>query len=236
VAAGEVLVMNAANRGARFLIALILVALGAVVSAPRVAAQDDVWQVTRADYGHKSRRTDVTNLVQDLISRGGVNGRIAVNNQTMGGDPAVGKDKSLRIFATNRENQERVFTYNEGSFFEVRMFAVAVRGDDWDDRGGNDGQHDRSGYSGDRDRDRNRDDWRRFSVIRGFYGVQGKTVNVTDLLRSMVRDGALAVNVNNSSLGGDPAVGADKLLIVIYRYQGKEQAAAAPEGSTLSLP
>jgi len=35
--------------------------------------------------------------VQDLISRGGVNGRIAVNNQTMGGDPAVGANKMLIV-------------------------------------------------------------------------------------------------------------------------------------------
>jgi hypothetical protein len=224
--------MNAANRCARFLIAIALCALGAAVFTPSVAAQDNVWQLTRADYGHKSQRTDVTELVRDLISRGGVKGRVAVNNQTMGGDPAVGKDKSLRIFATNGQNQERVFTYNEGSFFEVSMFSV--RSNDWGDRGDNYGQYGRGGYSGDRDRDR--DDRGRLWIIRGFYGVQGKTANVTDLLRSRMRDGALAVNVNNSSMGGDPAVGADKLLIVIYRYHGEEQAAAVPEGNTLSLP
>ena len=232
--------MNAANRCVRFLIAIALCAFGAAVFTPRVAAQDDVWQVTRADYGHKSQRTDVTDLVQDLISRGGVRGRVAVNNQTMGGDPAVGKDKSLRIFAKNKRNQERVFTYNEGGSFEVRMFSVPSN--DWNDRGqdygqygrgGNDGQYGRGGYSGG---DRGRDDWGRLWIIRGFYGVKGRTANVTDLLRSRVRDGALAVNVNNNSLGGDPAVGADKVLIVIYRYHGEEQAAAVSEGNTLSLP
>jgi hypothetical protein len=195
MAAPEGFPMNAANCCTRFLIAIALFALGAAVCMPTVAAQDDVWQVTRADYGHKSQRTDVTQLVQDLISRGGVKGRVAVNNQTMGGDPAVGKDKSLRIFATNSKNQERVFAYNEGSFFEVSMFSVPRN--DWGDRGDN-------------------------------YGQYGR--------RSRVRDGVLAVNVNNNSLGGDPAVGADKVLIVIYRYQGQEQAAAAREGNTLALP
>jgi hypothetical protein len=235
--------MTAANRCARFLIAVALCALGAAVFAPGVTAQDNVWEVTRADYGHKSQRTDVTSLVQDLISRGGVRGRVAVNNQTMGGDPAVGKDKSLRIFARNRNNQERVFTYNEGGSFDVSTFAVPSTSDDWNDRGqnydqygrgGNDGRYNRGGYSGDRDRDRG--DWGGLWVIRGFYGVQGRTANVTDLLRSRVRDGALAVNVNNSSMGGDPAIGADKVLIVIYRYHGEEQGAAVREGNTLSLP
>jgi hypothetical protein len=211
---------------------MALGALGAAVCTPTVAAQDDGWQVTRADYGYKSQRTDVTDLVQDLISRGGVNGRVAVNNQTMGGDPAVGKDKSLRIFARDRRNQERVFSYVEGGFIEARLFVV--RSDDWDDRGRADDRYGRGGYPGDRDRDR--DDLGRLWIIRGFYGVQGRTVNVTDLLRRMARDGALAVNVNNSSMGGDPAIGADKILIVIYRYKGKEQAAVVGEGHTLSLP
>jgi hypothetical protein len=235
VAAAEELLMKASNRCARFLIAIVSVALGAAMVAPRVAAQDEGWQVTRADYGFKSQRTDVTDLVQDLISRGGVNGRVAVNNQTMGGDPAVGKDKSLRIFAKNRRNQDRLFTYDEGGFVDVRMFVV--RSNDLDDRGRTDARYDdRGGSSGARDQDRDRDDRGRFSILRGFYGVQGRTNNVTDLLRGLVRDGALAVNVSNRSMGGDPAVGADKLLIVIYRFQGQEQAAAVPEGSTLSLP
>jgi len=52
----------------------------------------------------------------------------------------------------------------------------------------------------------------------------------------MTHDGVLTVNVNNSTMGGDPAVGYDKVLIVVYRYQGKEQAAAVREGGTLSLP
>jgi len=59
--------------------------------------------------------------------------------------------------------------------------------------------------------------------IGGYYGVQGRTVNVTDVLRSRIRDGALSFVVTNSALGGDPAVGADKILIVVYRYQGKEK-------------
>lgn len=226
--------MKVSNRCARFLMAMVFFTLGAAIFTAGVAAQDEGWQVTRADYGFKAQRTDVTDLLRDLLSRGGVNGRIAVNNQTMGGDPAIGKDKSLRIFARNRRNQEREFNYNEGGFVEVRMFTV--RKDDWDDRGRkdgrNDGWNDRDRYYGARDRD----DWEGLSIIRGFYGVQGRTTNVTDLLRTMVRDGVLTVNVSNSSMEGDPAIGADKLLIVIYRYQGKEQATAVREGNTLSIP
>jgi len=224
--------MRTSNRYAKFLIAMVFFVLGAAVFTPGVVGQDDTWQLTRADYGFRDQRTDVTDLLGDLISRGGVNGRIAVNNQTMGGDPAVGRDKSLRIFARNRRNQERQFDYKEGGFVEVRMFSV--RGDDWDDRGRYADRDDRGGYDG--GRDRYRDGRRDMRIIRGFYGVQGRTANVTDLLRSMVRSGTLTVNVNNRSMGGDPAIGAEKVLIVIYVYQGGEQAAAVREGNTLSIP
>jgi|SRR5579864_6968581 hypothetical protein len=215
------------NLSRAFLIAIIILAAGTAIFAAQLIAQDDVWQLMRADYGWKNQRTDVTGLLQDLLSRGGVNGRIAVNNQTMGGDPAVGKDKTLRVFAQNSRGQEREFDFNEDGAIDVRMFTVARRGNDWDDRPH--GDHDR-------DRDRDRDDARGLQIIRGYYGVQGRTVNVTDLLRSRVRDGMLSMNVSNNALGGDPAIGADKVLIVIYRYQGEEQATAVREGNTLSIP
>jgi hypothetical protein len=213
--------MKLGNRYGAFVIALLVFAISAVVFTAGVGAQEEGWQILRADYGFKNQRNDVTDILKDLIERGGVNGRVAVNNQTMGGDPAVGKDKSLRIFARNRRNEERQFDYNEDGFVEARTFNV--RRDDWDDRPAN--------YGG-----RDRDDWNSLKIIRGYYGVQGRTVNVTDALRSRIRDGVLNFVVTNSALGGDPAIGADKTLIVIYRYQGKESATAVREGNTLTIP
>jgi len=164
--------------------------------------------------------------LRDLVSHGGVNGRVAVNNQTMGGDPAVGRDKSLRIFARNRRNEEREFDFREGGFIDVAMFAV--RRDERDDRGRARDDHDRGEHD--------RRDSRGLVIVVGYYGVQGRTVNVTERLQSMVREGVLALNVNNASLGGDPAMGADKVLIVIYRYRGEEQATAVREGNRLVIP
>ncbi|MGB9466768.1 MAG: DUF3395 domain-containing protein [Candidatus Acidiferrum sp.] len=218
--------MKAINHSVKLLIFLLVFSTGVMLFTTDVGAQDEGWQIMRADYGFRAQRTDVTDILRDLISRGGVNGRVAVNNQTMGGDPAVGRDKSLRIFARNRRNEEREFDVNEGGFIDVRMFAV--RRDDWDDRGPDRGDHDRG--------DRERGDPRGLMIIRGFYGVQGRTANVTEQLRSMVRDGVLALYVNNNNLGGDPAIGADKVLIVIYRYQGQEQATAVREGNRLVIP
>jgi hypothetical protein len=215
--------MKFTSRFGVFALAFALFAIGAAFFSSQVGAQDEGWQILRADYGFKNQRNDVTDILKDLIGRGGVNGRVAVTNQTMGGDPAVGKDKSLRIFARNKRNEEREFTFNEGSFIDARMFEVRRDRDDWNDRPGN--------YGG-----RDRDDWNRFYIIRAYYGIQGRTINVTDLLRGRARDGGINFVVTNSALGGDPAVGADKYLIVIYRYQGQEAATFVREGNTLTLP
>jgi hypothetical protein len=219
--------MKFTNRFGVFLIVFTL-AIGAAIFSTGLGAQEEGWQIVRADYGFRNQRTDVTDILKDLVGRGGVNGQVAVSNQTMGGDPAVGRDKQLRIFARNRRNQQREFDFNEGAYVDVRLFDVRMmngRRDDWDDRRPNPG-----------DRDRDRDAWNGLTIIRAYYGVQGRTVNVTDLLRSRVRDGVLSIVVTNGAFGGDPAIGADKTLIVVYRYQGNETAAATREGYTLTIP
>ncbi len=211
--------MKFSNRYWVFILAAVIFAMGASILSTGVGAQEEGWQIVRAEYGHRNQVTDVTDILKDLVGRGGVNGRVAVNNQTMGGDPAPGRDKALRVIARNRRNEEREFTYNEGGSVEARMFNV--RRDDWDD-------HPRG--------DRDQDDRTGLRIIRGYYGVQGRTAIVTDLLRSRVRDGALGFVVTNGAIGVDPAPGADKVLIVIYRYQGNETAAAVREGFTLTIP
>jgi hypothetical protein len=214
--------MKFTNRLSIFVFVTVLFAFAVSIFSIRAAAQDEGWQIVRADYGSRNQRSDVTDILKDLINRGGVNGRVAVNNQTMGGDPAVGADKTLRIFARNRRNEEREFTFKEGGFIEAGMFNVRRDRDDWDNR---------PPAYGDRDRDDNG-----LRIVRAYYGVQGRTVNVTELLRSRVRDGQLSFIVTNSAFGGDPAIGADKVLIVVYRYQGTETATAVREGNTILLP
>jgi hypothetical protein len=212
---------------------LALVGMCASLLSMSIGAQDEGggWRIVRAQYGWRDRQTNVTDVVRDLIERGGVNGRVIVNNQTMGGDPAVSRDKTLRIIARNRQNQEREFVYLEGAPIDVALFAV--RRDEFDDRPrGDDHRDDR--------RDVHRDDragaHREVAILRAYWGVQGRTANVTELLRNMQRENGLQVMANNRSLGSDPAPGADKVLIVIYRVQGQETAAAVREGNSLTIP
>jgi hypothetical protein len=213
--------MRFSHRYGQLLFVLAVLVTDATIFSAGLGAQDDGWQIVRADYGFRNQRTDVTDIAKDLIARGGVNGRVAVNNQTMGGDPAIGKDKSLRIFARNGRNEEREFSFNEGAFVDVRMFAV--RRDDWDDHPGNHGG-------------REQHDWNGLQIIRGFYGIQGRTAEVTEVLRRRSRDGVLTLVVSNNELGGDPVPGADKILIVVYKYRGQETATAIREGYTLTIP
>jgi hypothetical protein len=220
--------LNPSRRNACVLFAAVVVAFAAALCITSASAQDQQWQIMRADYGYKSQRSDVTDLVVNLLARGGVNGRVAVNNQTMGGDPAPGANKSLRIFARDNRDNQHEFDYGEGGAVPVNLFVIQNAGpSDW----GN-GDQNRGGPG----RDRDRGDRNSLTIIRGYYGVQGNMVSVTDLLQGLVRNGTLTVSADNRSMGMDPAPGADKLLIVVYSFHGQEQAMAASEGHSLSLP
>ena len=215
--------MKLSTRCAIFVLAALSIAAGITLFSAPTSAQDDGWVIMRAEYGSKAQHNDVTDILKDLIGRGGVNGRVAVNNQTMGGDPAVGADKHLRIWARNRRNEEREFDFREGGFIEAAAFNVRRDRDDWNDRPANYG-------------DRDRDDNQGARIVRAYYGWQASTANVTEVLRSRMTNGRISFVVTNGALGGDPAPGADKILVVIYQFQGRESATIVREGNTLSLP
>jgi hypothetical protein len=219
--------MKFANRYGKFLIVLAILVIGATMFGAGVGAQDEGWRIIRAEYGYRTQRADVTNLLIDQITRGGENGQIYVNDGPMGGDPAQGHEKTLYVRAKNRNGEERVFEFRQHSYVDVRMFDVR-RGD----------RDDRQGNHGDRDRDRNRDrgDSDRLRIVGAYYGVQGRTINVTELLRSRMREGIVISVVSNDALGGDPAPGLEKVLIVVYLVQGNETATAVREGNTLTIP
>jgi hypothetical protein len=218
--------MKFTNRATYGVVAVVLVTLSITMLTAGARAQGEGWGIVRAEYGTRSQRNNVTDILKDLIGRGGVNGRVAVNNQTMGGDPAVGADKTLYILARNARNDERQFEYREGGFVPIEMFSVRRedrRGDDWDDRAPNYGAFEKRDSEG-------------LRVLRAYYGVHGRTADVTEFVRRQVRGDSVSLIVTNRAFGGDPAIGADKVLIVVYRYQGMESATAVREGSMLTLP
>ena len=162
-------------------------------------------QVMQADWGSGNRRMDVTTRVRALLSG---NGMVKVNNANLGGDPAGGADKVLRIYVRDTQGQVRQLSYKEGSNIDASQF--------YNYGGG--------GGGGD------------LQIVRAYYGLNNRTNDVTQLLRGRVQNNSLVVQVNNNNMGGDPAVGGDKVLTVIYRYQRREQTSTVKEGNTLRIP
>jgi hypothetical protein len=69
-----------------------------------------------------------------------------------------------------------------------------------------------------------------------FKGVDGGgSRDVTDIVSKMVKDGTLLTSVSSDKLGGDPANGHVKELVVTYTQGGVEQTITAGEGSILNL-
>jgi len=178
------------------------------------------WQVMWAEWGASNRRANVTDRVRALLSG---NGQVKVNNTNMGGDPAVGADKTLWISARDARGQTRQFSYKEGSYIDASQFynyaGYPGPGGPGPGYPGGPGP----GY-GD------------LQIVRAYYGLNHRTNDVTQRLRGMVRGNYLDLQVNNNNLGGDPAPGADKVLTVIYRINGREQTATVKEGNRLRIP
>jgi len=72
-------------------------------------------------------------------------------------------------------------------------------------------------------------------ILSGIYGKDGKTVDVTDALRSMVVGGRLVVEAGNA-LAGDPLFGIVKDLTVAYEWKGERRTRTIREYETLTLP
>ncbi len=182
------------------------------------------WQVMYADWGSGNRRADVTQRVRTMISG---NGMVRVNNQNLGGDPAVGADKVLRISARDGRGQVQQFSYKEGASINASQFynyGGYPGGPGYPGPGPGPGIPPGPGYGG-------------LQIIRAFWGLNNRTGDVTQILRNQVQqNGTLMIQVNNRNLGGDPAVGADKVLTVTYRVNGREQTATVKEGNTLRIP
>jgi hypothetical protein len=74
-----------------------------------------------------------------------------------------------------------------------------------------------------------------WQVMRADWDAGNRSMDVTYRVRMML-SGNGTVRVTKRNLGGDPAVGGDKVLTVIYRYQGREQTATVKQANMLSIP
>lgn len=205
------------------------------------------YRILQARYGTSDRNIDVTQRLKELARQ---DRTFRMGNSTFGTDPAPGRVKTLRIYTRGPNGASRMFEYREGSVVDGSQFTGWGRGD-WGQGGWNGGWGDDDRNDRDRDRDRDRprdrsDDWnnrpgsgygQQLTIIRATYGAGNRTSDVTDRLRSLIRDGRLTITVNNDSIGTDPARGARKTLTVRYSTgRGREQQTQVNEGGQLSIP
>jgi len=73
-------------------------------------------------------------------------------------------------------------------------------------------------------------------IVSAFWGVPGRTREVTRLLQERMRDGRLRIRASNEEMGVDPAVGTVKALTVVYEIRGRRQEAKVAEGDYFELP
>ncbi len=191
-----------------FILTLFIV----LVAASAIA--QDTWWVQSADYGAGNRRQDVTNTVRRLVN--GPN--FKVNNTTLGTDPFVGADKTLRIVAKDRYGKIKDFYYKEYSMVPSAMFMGGPNSGrpGWGNGGGN------NNYA--------------LVITNARWGAGSRWMDVTSRLQGMIRNNRLSVKVTPQNMGGDPIHGTSKTLNVVYQFQGRRNNTSVMEGAMLNLP
>jgi hypothetical protein len=159
-----------------------------------------------AEYGVGGHRVDVTPQVRSLMHDGIL--QFDVTDQNLGVDPARNHVKDLFIRIRHWDGRMEEFHFMEGTHVNLELDPDA--GYEFHERG--------------------------LHIMRAYYGGAGHFVNVTELLRGMKQDGRLFVVVDNRSMGGDPDPEVNKVLRVLYFFDGQRRQIIVPEHGELRLP
>ena len=196
-----------------FLLALVLAALQA--QPPRV-------EILAAYYGLNNNFADVTEKVRARQTTGGV--QLPVNGESLGIDPLPGTVKVLRLYY--RVNGE----FNQGEWRDGDNARVGNP-----TGGGFFGNRGRGNADG-RTRNQTQPIAPVLTLIDAKYGERNRVNDVLARLQGMIQNNRLTVLVNNTTMGGDPAVAVAKQLTVVYDWQGQRFTVNVKEGFTLDIP
>ena len=178
---------------------LALLIFGWTLGACALAQQ---YKIQRADYGYGTLRVDVTQRLRDLARS---NTTFRMGNSTFGIDPAPGRVKTLRIFATGPRGASRTFEFREGSVVDGSQFS-GWGGGNW----GNSGQ---------------------YQILGAWYGTARRNVDVTQQLKDLARSNSF-FKLTNATFGVDPHRGVVKTLRIWARGpRGGEKMFEYREGS-----
>jgi hypothetical protein len=187
----------------------LLGGLAAGLALPARAADDGEFTILQARYGTENHHFDVTARLRDLARQ---DRRFRLTNDLFGVDPEPGRQKTLRIYARDRQGRERQFDYRERDWVEGAQF-IGWGGGAWGDGNGSRGWH---GERGDR-----RDDGE-FTILYATYGASGRDVDVTDRLRELARRDQ-QFRLTNDLFGVDPLPGQTKILRIVARDRAGQQ-------------
>lgn len=184
----------------------------AAAAAPAAAG----LEIKSAQYGAGTRVVDVTAALRRHVQNGALD--VMVNGQTLGGDPAPGTYKTLRVEYV-LDGKEMTTFFRDGDSVRLasahagRLPAVAATAAPVPatDHGG----------------------WKILSAV---YGSGTQARDVTNELRRRVDAGRMALFVSSVNLGGEAAAGHDNSLRVEYEVNGQRRSIAVAEGETLRLP
>lgn len=195
------------------------------VATPALAQRDNnddgEFVILQARYGTERNHVDVTERLREIARR---DRRVKLTNELLGTDPAPGRDKTLRIFARDRQGRERQFDYPEYAWIDGMQF-VGWSSGRWGEPGYN------GGWAGNPYRDGHDDGG--YTILRASYGTPGREVDVTGRLRELARRDA-RFRMGNDTFGVDPDPGRTKRLHIIARDpRGQERSFEYTEGSTV---
>ncbi|WP_431258836.1 hypothetical protein ACQ86G_00535 [Roseateles chitinivorans] len=197
---------------------------------------DGAYAILGARYGIPEASIDVTGRLRELARR---DAKVRVTNDLFRDDPAVGRTKTLRIYARDRSGQVRTFDYREGAWIDGGQFTGWGRGE-WGQGGWNGGWDGRPGSAnpgGYNPGGQGPAQGQRLNIVRATYGKGGRVLDVTERLRSNIRGGVLDVRVDNDLIGADPANGETKTLRVTFTVgRSGEQTREVREGDRIRLP
>jgi hypothetical protein len=192
------------KRFAAFYVLLVAACLAALAQSAR-------WQLIRAEYGAGNRWVDVTSRVTSMIQADSLH--FTVTNDALGGDPAHGAPKTLRLHVRDENGRGEILRYREKDRVSLSISAGSP--------GFSQGQN----YGGGN-----------LQILRADYGTQNHFADVTARLNSQIQNGTLNLPVSNDTMGGDPADDRRKTLTVWYLYSGRPASVIVNEKDTLALP
>src|SRR3954470_18893585 len=119
--------------------------------------------------------------------------RFRVNSNSLGINSASGSNRVLRLQARDANGRSQQLTFRENSSVRLQI----------------------NGGGGSLSS--------RLQITHAEYGVGSRFTDVTSRLNSQVQNGQLNIQVNNDTMGGDPARNSAKTLRVEYTYGGRPQ-------------